>query len=110
MISGAGLSIGMPATAGAYHPYRQPLFNESQERRRQMWALGPRSHSAEGCIAEGCIKDEHPGFPVIGYLTGAPPNLQPWCVPQTAKCRGLFFHIRRRFDQGQSSWPQFAAS
>lgn len=70
-----------------------------------MWALGPRSHSAEGCI-----KDEHAGFPIIGYRTGALPKLQPWCVPQTARCRVLFFHIRRRFEQGQSSWPQFAVS
>ena len=33
---------------------------------------GPPSHSAEGCI-----KNEHAGFPVIGYRTGALPKLQP---------------------------------
>ena len=48
MISGAGLSIGMPATAGAYHPYRQPLFNESQERRRRMWAPGHQAIARRG--------------------------------------------------------------
>jgi len=95
MISGVGLSVGTPASAGACHPYRHTCSTRARSGGAEC-GRWPRSHSAEGCI-----KNEHAGLPVIGYRTGALPKLQPWCVPQTARWRVLFFHIRRRFDQGR---------